>query len=371
MGITGMRNGRRAKANTVLQRRGVSIQRKRRATQPPLSWVDRGLRGWTRIAVGLGTFAFLLAQAAPTPQPPDWNQKIQQLSFAGKTAIGDYRVGSGDVIEIKVFGETGFDQTTRISPSGEITMPYLGNIQVGGLSQFEIEQKIKSGLAGRVLQNPQVTVFIREYKSQPVFVLGAVKSPGQYQITQRLHVIDAIAMAGGVDLARASEQIVVQRPAAEGDPAAKGETVRIDLKELLEAGRLELNIPLQGGDVIQVPERVPEVFYVIGEVNRPGIYQLPVKQEVYLTQALAQAGGPMKTAKTKKGMLVRFDGKGGRQEMAVNFNDILKGRKTDFVVNPNDVIFVPGSTFKNIGYGLLGVIPSTVSGSVVYGTLYR
>lgn len=325
------------------------------------------LRGIPRIALGIGLLSTTLGQ---TPsQQPDWNQKIQQLSFAGKPASGDYRVGSGDVIEIKVFGEAGFDQTTRISPSGEITMPYLGNILVGGLSQFEIEQKIKSGLAGRVLQNPQVTVFIREYKSQPVFVLGAVKSPGQYQITQRLNVIDAIAMAGGVDLARASEQIVVQRPAAAGDPSGKADTIRIDIKELLEAGNLSLNIPLQGGDVIQVPERIPEVFYVIGEVNHPGVFQLPLKQEVYLTQALAQAGGPMKTAKTKKAMLVRFEGNGRRQEISLNFEEILKGRKTDFVVNPNDVIFVPGSMFKNIGYGLLGVIPGTVSTSVAYGTV--
>ncbi len=78
----------------------------------------------------------------------------------------------------------------------------------------------------------------------------------------------------------------------------------------------------------------------------------------------------MKTAKTKKGMLVRFDQKGGRQEVAVNFDAILKGRKPDVLIGPNDVIFIPGSTFKNIGYGLLGVIPSAVSNTVSYGT-YR
>jgi len=155
----------------------------------------------------------------------------------------------------------------------------------------------------------------------------------------------------------------------EGDPASKPETIQIDMKELLEKGNLALNLPLKGGDIIQVPERKPEVFYIIGEVNRPGVFQLPAKQPVYLSQAIAQAGGPMRTAKAKKGMLVRFDETGKRTEMALNFDDILKGRKPDVLVSPNDVIFIPGSTFKNIGYGLLGVIPSTVSSTVSYGTV--
>jgi polysaccharide export outer membrane protein len=110
---------------------------------------------------------------------------------------------------------------------------------------------------------------------------------------------------------------------------------------------------LRGGDIIQVPERRPEMFYIIGEVHRPGVFQLPVKEKVFLTQAIAQAGGPMRTAKANKGMLVRFDESGNRTEMALNFNDILKGRKPDMLISPNDVIFIPGSTFKNIRDGPL------------------
>jgi polysaccharide export outer membrane protein len=309
----------------------------------------------------------VLAQSQPEK---NWNDKIQQLSFA-RRPVTDYRIGSGDLIEIKVFGEDRLSQQARISPSGEIAMPFLGNVQASGLTQFELEEKISSLLKGRLLQNPQVTVFIREYRSQPVFVLGAVKNPGNYQITQRLNLVDALAMAGGLDLARAGEEMIVQRPAAESDPNATPELIKVDLKQLLEEGNLALNLPLQGGDIIQVPERTRRFFYVIGEVHRPGVFELPPEQDTYVTQALAQAGGPMRTAKTNKGILVRFDDQGGRQEVALNIEDILKGRKSDLTVNPNDVIFVPGSTFKNIGYGLLGVIPSTVSSSIVYGTTYR
>ncbi len=320
-----------------------------------------------RIIRGSVLSVFLVPALLGQTQQPDWNEKLQQLSFA-RRPVGEYRLGTGDLLEIKVVGEQRLDQTVRLGPSGEITVPFIGSIPITGLTQFEVEERLRTELR-RILQNPQVTVFIREYRSQPVFVLGAVKNPGQYQITQRLNLVDAIAMAGGLDLLKAGEEVVVQRPPRESDPNAKPEARKVNLKELLEQGNLELNLALEGGDIIQVPERIPQVFYVIGEVQRPGVFQMSTKQQVYLTQAIAQAGGPMKTAKTKKGVLVRFDEKGGRQELAVNFADILRGRQPDMLISPNDVVFIPGSTFKNIGYGLLGVIPSTVSGGVVYGTI--
>ncbi len=302
-----------------------------------------------------------------TPEQSKWNEKIQQLTLT-REPDSDYRLGRGDVIEVKVFGEDQFNQVTRLTASGEITMPFIGNVKLGGLNQFEAEARLKELLAASLLKNPQVIVFVREYHSQPVSILGAVNSPGQYLMSYQLHLVDALSMAGGLSAARAGESVIVQRSGG-ADPAAKTELIRVDLKELLEAGNLALNIPLQGGDIVQVPERVRQVFYVIGEVNRPGLFELPANQNLFLTQALAQAGGPMKTAKTKKGMLIRFDEKGGRQELAVNLADIMKGRAPDMTVSANDVIFVPGSSFKNIGYGLLGVIPGTVSSTVTYGTV--
>lgn len=321
----------------------------------------------TKLALLLGfcQFTTLLAQSQ---QASDWNEKLQQMSFSRKP-VGEYRVGAGDLLEIRVVGEDRLNQTVRLGPSGEINVPFVGSIAMSGLTQFEMEEKLRSELR-RVLQNPQVTVFIREYRSKPVFVLGAVRNPGQYQITQRLNLVDAIAMAGGLDLVKAGEEVVVQRPPSESDPTVKPESRKVNLKDLLEQGKLDLNLPLEGGDIIQVPERIPQVFYVIGEVQRPGVFQMSPKQQIYLTQAIAQAGGPMKTAKTKKGVLVRFDENGGRQEVAVNFAEILQGRRADMLISPNDVVFIPGSTFKNIGYGLLGVIPSTVSGGIIYGTVY-
>ena len=105
---------------------------------------------------------------------------------------------------------------------------------------------------------------------------------------------------------------------------------------------------------------------MIGDVGRPGTYELPQDRRVLVSQGLAKAGGPTRTAKMNSGILVRYDELGERQELAVNFSDILKGKKADFPIQNNDVIFIPGSTAKEIGYGLLGVIPSTISRAIVY-----
>ena len=104
----------------------------------------------------------------------------------------EYRLGPGDLIEIAVFGVDKFKHTLRISASGMIKVPLLDPVMAAGLTAAELEERLASLLEGDIIRHPQVAVFVREYKSQPVFVLGAVKAPGQYQITQQLRLIDVL-----------------------------------------------------------------------------------------------------------------------------------------------------------------------------------
>lgn len=320
----------------------------------------------------------------------DWNAQLQRLSFLQRTDIGDYVLGPGDVIEISVFAVEQLNRSVRISSSGSITLPFLGKVDVAGLTGAELELTLTELLIEHELvRDPQVSIYIREYRSQPVYVLGAVRQPGQYTITQQINLIDVIAMAGGLHLDRAADYALFHRRTKENEPSydpsddpseeAAGnedpgtlegisEPVRIDLKDLLERGNIAWNIPVRGGDVIHVPERDIHMFYVIGEVGRPGAYEImPEQEQIFVSQALAWAGGPRRTAKSDKGVLVRHDREGGRQELAVNFDAILKGRVTDFPVHADDIIFIPGSNIKTIGYGLLGVVPGTVSSTIVWG----
>ncbi len=306
----------------------------------------------------------------------DWNQRIQELSFnSGST---DYRLGAGDLMTVDVFGIEGFGRNLRIGSTGTVTLPYVGAVKAAGLTTAELEEELGKTLDGRFIKNPQVSVFVVEYRSQSVFVLGAVQKPGQYQITSPLRLIDAIGLAGGLNLEAADNYAIVQKKGATSGPtekvAATGqktESVRINLKDLLENGNMDLNVQIAGGDVVQVPERQIARFYVIGDVNRPGAFELPREQNMFVSQALAEAGGPLRTAKSNKAVLVRWDEKGQRKEVPINVSEIMKGSKPDLPLQANDVLFLPGSAAKSIGYGLLGVIPGTVSSTVVWGTVRR
>ncbi len=334
----------------------------------------------------LALFSTNLTAQEPIAQS-EWNERLQEMSFLGaQDSTGAYRLGPGDLIEITVFGVDDFSRSYRISESNAITMPFLGKVSTEEITGEELERKIAELLTDRDLVNePLVSVFIKEYRSQPVYVLGAVGTPGQYMITHQISLIDVLTMAGGVDSQRASKFALLQRPAGlgntteaassnDGAPSVPlsqdGNVLRIDLEAILKQGDLSLNVPVRGGDIIHVPPRRVEFYYVVGDVTRPGVFELPIDEddtELLLTQAVAKAGGPAKTAKMSDGILVRYSENGERQELAVDFNAILRGRRTDPVIQPNDIIFIPGSKFKTIGYGLMGIIPQTITRTATQG----
>ena len=260
------------------------------------------------------------------------------------------------MIEVGVFGVDDFRHTVRISASGVIKFPLIDPVNAAGLTAAELEQRLATALGTDVIKNPQVSVFVKEYRSQPVYVLGAVKTPGQYQITMQLRVVDVLSMAGGLQ-PNAGDEAVIQRPLADGGE----QMIPVDLAKLFEKGDLSLNVLVQGGDVIHVRERLTETIYVLGEVNRAGAFVKIPKQDLRVSQAIAWAGGPMKTAKLSKGAMLRYNEAGVRQERPVNFKDILSGKAEDFLVRADDIIFIPGSTIKTLGYGVLNTIPGTLT----------
>jgi polysaccharide export outer membrane protein len=245
-------------------------------------------------------------------------------------------------------------------------MPLLEPIVAAGLTAAELEERLTAALKGDYVRNPQVAVFVKEYKAQRVAILGAVKEPGQYHLTHELRLIDVISMAGGL-LPSAVDTAVIQRPGTPGSVDGQGsdsanEIIEIDLQALLGQGDLSLNRPVRGGDVIHIAERHSQVFYVIGDVNRAGAFQIPPKQDVRISQAFASAGGLLKTAKGSEAVLVRFNEQGERQQLPINFSDILKGKQADVLVRADDVIFVPSSNAKGVGLGLLAAAPSLMMG---------
>ena len=300
-----------------------------------------------------------------------WNERILQLSFMNR-AEAEYRLGSGDLIEVSVFGVEDYTYNLRINSRGQLNFPLVGNIDVKGMTPSELEQTLRFRFEYRLVRNPQISIFVKEYRSQPVFILGAVVRPGQYQAIHQLNVVDVIAMAGGLQMGAAADHALIQRAKPSGNAGGKGsEVIKVDLRALLEEGNVALNVPVQGGDVIQIPERKVDLIYVMGDVNKPGAFTLPRDyKNIVVTQVLAQAGGPTRTAKLSKGIVVRYDEKSdSRQEMALDLKKVIQGKTPDISILPDDIIFIPSSTGKTIGYGMLGILPQFVSNAMIVGSI--
>jgi protein involved in polysaccharide export with SLBB domain len=149
------------------------------------------------------------------------------------------------------------------------------------------------------------------------------------------------------------------------DVAAPGtRVIRVDLEPFKTGGVIEPNLLMEAGDVFVVPRRNIQYFYVVGDVVRPGAHEAILGKPIPASQAISFAGGPSKTAKMSKGLLVRYDANGQRRESKVDYSAILRGKAKDFDVLPNDIIFIPGSNAKSLGYGLLGIIPESVRAGV-------
>jgi protein involved in polysaccharide export with SLBB domain len=141
------------------------------------------------------------------------------------------------------------------------------------------------------------------------------------------------------------------------------EAIPLDFEAIMD-GR-QANLELQGGDVLYVPLRKTEMFYVVGAVRSPGRLDISARQSLLVSQAIAMAGGLENTADSDKGILLRYDQTGVRQEIPVDVKAILRGKAPDVTVQADDIIFIPGSATKSIAYGLLNLVPMAVTTIIV------
>ena len=252
----------------------------------------------------------------------------------------DYIIGPKDLLEIKVFGQDELDTTVRVSEDGKITMSLLGEVDVQGLTKSGVERKLAQLLGEKYLQNPQVTVFIKEYQSNRVSVLGAVNNPGYYEILGRQTILQVISQAGGMT-EDAGEEIIVIRRQGDGSNTA----VKIPVEDLAVKGDVELNIFLEPGDIVNIPIDKTVHVYVFGQVRNPGALDVKRSKIPTLLQAIAQAGGFSERA-SKGGVIIKRKSDDDKEiQIKVNVKSIIKGKKKDIQLLENDVVFVPESIF--------------------------
>ncbi len=256
------------------------------------------------------------------------NRKIIEESTKSATNNYDYQIGPGDLLDVKVYEAQDLSTEARVSTRGTVTYPLLGEVDLGGLTVQEAEKRLRGLLQAKYVKDPHVSIFIKEYRSKKVAVVGAVKNPGDYELLNRGHLLEAIALAGG--LTDNAGQIVYLTH------QGTDKQIKIDLDELLVKGNTSLNLPVQMGDTVFVPEA--GVYYVNGAVKKGG--QFLLKKPVTVSRAVQIAGGLTIGARASHVTLIRFNEDGDKQIIPVDLKAIEKGEREDIALQDQDVVFV-------------------------------
>lgn len=205
-------------------------------------------------------------------------------------------LGAGDQIFITVFGQPDMSAEVTVNDNLQVTLPLVGNLKVGGLTPPILEKLIARRLKdGEYLLNPEVSVQVRQVRSQVISVLGEVQRPGRFVIEGKMTVLDALALAGGLTQ-RADETVVLIRRDAFADNRSSSQEMSLSLQHMIDSKRGELNLALKNDDVLYVAQQ--KSFYVFGEVRKPGAY--PMEPDLNVMRVLAISGGVTERGSMKR-----------------------------------------------------------------------
>lgn len=294
----------------------------------------------------------------------------------GAANAGNYELGPDDQISIRVQDldklQLHDSLAPRIDVNGNLNLPVIGHLHAQGLTVNQLEQEIARKL-GNILQNPNVSVSIMQYRSHPVSVLGAVRNPGVLQVVQQKRLLEVLSLAGGL-APDAGDKIKISRRTSMGplplgnvaaDSSGDYEVGQVDVRTLMQAARPDLNIEMRDNDVVTVPRA--ELIYVIGAVKKAGGFPLNDRDQMSILQALSLAEGFDHAASPKSARLLREEGSGqDRKEMTINLKPIMTGSAPDVPMRANDILFIPTSQTKLVSMRAIEAAISVGSGFAVF-----
>jgi polysaccharide export outer membrane protein len=235
----------------------------------------------------------------------------------------NYLLGPGDMLKITVYNNPDLTLETRITETGTISFPLLGEIALGGMTASVAEKKLSNQLeTGGFVKQAQINILVMQFQSKMVSILGSVYKPGRYPLDRSMNLTEVLALAGGVPV-DGSDMITV---------IDKSGKIEYDLRNIFKNADGSKNINLVGGEIIYVP-RAP-MFYIYGEAQRPGSYR--IERDMTVMQALAIGGGPTPRG-TQRGVQLHRRNANGLVE-------VLRPELTD-MVKQDDVLFIKESLF--------------------------
>jgi polysaccharide biosynthesis/export protein len=286
---------------------------------------------------------------------------------------GSYVIGMDDQITIRARHAPEIsDKPVRIGSDGYITVELIGRVHASGLTVHALETEIRSRLAAYI-QEPEVSINVLEFKSQPVSVLGAVKAPGVRQLEGPQSIMDLLSAAGGLDqdagytvtLMRRREWGSLPMSNARSDASGQFSVANLNLPDLMEGKTPENNILIRPHDVITVPRA--KLIYVIGEVHKSGGFAVREQETISVLQVLSLAEGLQRTAGPDHAKILRRDTPGSeKKEIPVNVKRILEGKDADVELKPDDILFIPNSASKSVAIRSLEAAIQMGTGVVIW-----
>ncbi|MGH9970464.1 MAG: polysaccharide biosynthesis/export family protein [Pyrinomonadaceae bacterium] len=299
-------------------------------------------------------FAVAQQPAGDLPAPvATASPKNGALAVTTSSSDDQYRIGPGDVLSIQVFNRTQLSREESVDTRGMISMPLLeGEIQASCLTEKELGEEIaRRYREGQLLKNPSVYVSVKDYQSQPVAVLGAVNSPGRFQLRRRVRLLELLVFHAGGPAAKAGRKIQILSTVGAnqcGGPvdtvaAEKATTksaddgvVTYDLNDLLR-GNEEINVYVRQGDIVNIP--TAEEVIVVGNVVRPTT--VPIVEPITLGRAIAMAGGTLPNTKKDKIRITRpSPGSTATTEFLVDMKATDKTKGEGFLLQGGDIVEV-------------------------------
>ena len=337
--------------------------------------------------------------------PQQVNDRIRELSSSLRMLPHDYVIGAGDLMSIYVFDVEELSREVRVSQTGTIGIPLVPvRLHVAGLTEMQVEQKIEEVLeANGLVTRADVSVSVKEHKSKPITIVGAVPHPMVYEADRPVTLLEVLAEAGGI-ANDAGDTVIVSRPSQEAasdtgeppeigpeqslpakappaaasprssvanaDPPPLANTITVNLGNLMETGDTANNIALQAGDIVTVPHA--GVVYVLGAVGRAGGYVLSNDRSQLTTlKILSLAGGLTRTAKSEKAVIVRKDNAGQQHEVPIDLKRVLNRKAEDLQLQPSDILYVPESGSKQALFRAAEFGLALGSGVALYRIAYQ
>ncbi len=369
--------------------------------------------GLRALALSLAFTSFLMLHAAPSLRAQNVetsdkaNERLRALAASSNHTVApsDYVIGPGDLVNVQVFDVPEMSRELRVSQTGTIGMPLVPvRMHIAGLTEMQTEQKITEVLeANGLISHPEVSVTVKEKKSRPITIVGAVAHPMVYEADRQVTLIDVLAQAGGITPDAADHVIVTrperdpsadsatdasQPPSVEADPAKPGaptarnekgatspeppqiapplvNTITVNLSPILETGDMANNVVVQPGDVVTVPHA--GIVYVLGAVSKPGGYTVTNdRAQLSTLKILSLAGGLDRTAKSDHAVIVRKDGTGQQHEVEVDLKKVMKFEAEDVQLRPSDILYIPRSVGKQAAVRAAELALAVGTGVLIY-----